>query len=177
MSSNKKSLHERFRRLNPLAIFYYFCLTVLIVRAFIFVSINLEHIPAIYLRGWHIHHFVFGFLVLAITLDEYGRRGKMPRWMSEILFGVALGLIFDEFAFWSLGRFDYWSMNNFFAAISLAIAAGFLSRANKRSYHLNFRHKKTKREVKFITDYSFKKQVMLPWASFSFLLFLIFYLN
>jgi hypothetical protein len=169
-------LTKRFSTLNPLAIFYYFCLTVLIVRASIFISINLDHIPAIYVHGWHMHHFVFGFLSLILVLDEYGRK-KMPRWMAEALLGIALGLIFDEFAFWSMARFDYWSMNNFFAAISIGIGAGILSRYRQRPFHVNFQHKKTKKRTQFIHDYSFKKQVILPWASFACILFIIFSLN
>ncbi|MBX4205148.1 MAG: hypothetical protein KW788_03110 [Candidatus Doudnabacteria bacterium] len=169
-------IKKRFFTLNPLALFYYFCLTVIIVRATILVSINLDHIPAIYVRGWHIHHFVFGFLCLVLVLDEYGRK-KMPRWMAEVLLGVGLGLMFDEFAFWTMGKFDYWSMNNFFAAISLGIGAGILSRVNRQPFHVNFQHKKTKKRTAFIMDYSFRRQVILPWASFACLLFIIFSLN
>lgn len=169
-------LTKRFSTLNPLAIFYYFCLTVLIVRASILISINLDHIPAIYVHSLHIHHFVFGFLCLILVLDEYGRK-KMPRWMAECLLGIAMGLIFDEFAFWSMARFDYWSMNNFFAAITIGIGAGILSRYDQKPFHINFQHKKTKKRMQFIHDYSFKRQVILPWASFACLLFIIFSLN
>jgi len=176
MDNTSSQFRKRFLSLNPLAIFYYFCLTVLIVRATIFISINLDHVPAIYVHGWHMHHFVIGFLCLVLVLDEYGRK-RMPRWMAEILLGLALGLTFDEFAYWTLGRFDYWSMNNFFAAISLGIGAGILSRVNQRPYHISFRHKKTKKHTKYEFDYSFKRQVILPWASFACILFIIYSLN
>lgn len=52
-------------------------------------------------EGLHVHHFAYGFIVLGISgflsLVFSGPRAKF--WIS-ILYGVGLGLAFDEFAMW-----------------------------------------------------------------------------
>lgn len=61
-------------------------------------------IPQIYLEpssGLHIHHFTYGFFVLAaagyLALVFSGPRAKF---YIASLFGIGLGLAFDEFAMW-----------------------------------------------------------------------------
>lgn len=50
-------------------------------------------------RGIHVHHFIYGFFVLAIVgfisiLSERGRR------IQAFAYGVGLALAFDEFGMW-----------------------------------------------------------------------------
>jgi hypothetical protein len=159
--------------LNPLAVFYYFCLTVLVVRGVIFAAINYNKIPAIYFDGMHLHHFVFGFLFLAMSLLG-SWEFRVPAWLLEILFGISLGLIFDEFIFWTRGQFDYWSMGNFYAIAALSISAGLLSLADQTVYRITWRPRKQEIRTLKTIKYSFRRQVILPWVSFVSLLLIFF---
>ncbi len=51
--------------------------------------------------GLHVHHFAYGFFILAISgflaLVFSGPRAKF---LISLLYGVGLGLAFDEFAMW-----------------------------------------------------------------------------
>jgi hypothetical protein len=169
----KLTFKQRFSTLNPLAVFYYFCATVVMVRGGILLMTALNHIPGIFVKHYHIHHFVFGFLLLILTLDE-SCNPRFKRWVIEIMFGVALGLIFDEFAFWTFGRFDYWSISNLLAVATLSMVAGVLSEIYREPFHINFQHKKTRKAVNLGSGYSFGWQVILPWASFVGLMLLFF---
>jgi hypothetical protein len=53
----------------------------------------------LHVRGTHVHHFIYGFFVLAIIgfisiLSERGRR------IQAFVYGVGLALAFDEFGMW-----------------------------------------------------------------------------
>jgi len=53
----------------------------------------------LHVRGTHVHHFIYGFFVLAIVgfisiLSERGRR------IQAFVYGVGLALAFDEFGMW-----------------------------------------------------------------------------
>jgi len=171
------SINKRLKQLNPTAILYYFCLTVVIVRGSIMVLVWANHDPGIYFRGWHLHHFFWGFLCLILTFDEYLRK-KMLRWMAEILFGLSLGLIFDEFGFWGFGLYDnYWNRFNFLAVLLLSLVAVILSKYDEQPYLINLTHKKTKKKILLPKQSSFGKSVMLPWASFVFIWAIFFVLK
>jgi hypothetical protein len=161
-------LKQKIFKLNPLAIFYYFCSTIVVVRGVIFLSLLFNHTPRILIRGWHIHHFVFGFLFLILAIDE-SRKKNFPIWLLEIFYGIGFGLIFDEFAYWTFGRFDYWSMNNFYAMVCLSILAGILTQLDQQTYDVNISRKKIKPK-----SYSFGLHFILPCISFLGLLIIFF---
>jgi hypothetical protein len=53
----------------------------------------------LHVRGTHVHHFIYGFFVLAIIgfisiLTERGRR------IQAFAYGIGLALAFDEFGMW-----------------------------------------------------------------------------
>ncbi len=120
------TIKNKLLNLNPLLIFYYFALTTLAIRGAILWAWTRGDYPAIYLRGVHLHHFTFGFLFLAWSIWA-AYKTSTPRWVLELTFGIGFGLVFDEFIFWSLYRFDYWSMGNFFALVLAAALVGILS--------------------------------------------------
>lgn len=53
-------------------------------------------------RGTHVHHFAYGIILLIIIgyvlLTQ--PRSRKTRLKMSLLFGIALGLAFDEFAMW-----------------------------------------------------------------------------
>lgn len=86
-------------------------------------------VPAFYLTivpGVHVHHFAYGFFILAVSgylaLVFSGARAK---YLIALLHGVGLGLSFDEFAMWLRLRDDgmsRWSYDGFLLVVSVFIA-------------------------------------------------------
>ena len=53
------------------------------------------------LEEYRVHHFVYGFFVLAISgYLALIFNGPRARYLIALLYGFGLGLAFDEFAFW-----------------------------------------------------------------------------
>lgn len=171
-TNTSMKLKQRIYSLNPLAVFYYFALTVVIVRGSIFISLLFDSPPAIFINGWHIHHFVFGFILFVLTLDATKHK-EIPRFILEMGYGISLGLMFDEFTYWALGRFDYWSHLNLVAAAGIAVIAGIISQFNHKMFRIKILHNR------FLTHhrYSFRKHVIIPWASFVCLLVILYRFN
>jgi hypothetical protein len=89
-----------------------FFTTVVLVRS-ITVAIH-HHIPPFHdisLQGRHIHHLVWGILLLMtvgyLWLLQIGSEGWMGR-LTGMIFGVAAALTLDEFALWLNLRDVYW---------------------------------------------------------------------
>jgi hypothetical protein len=68
---------------------------------FLIARYTVRHFPYLFLhvRGTHVHHFTYGFFVLAIIgfivlTTEYGRR------VQAVIYGIGLALAFDEFGMW-----------------------------------------------------------------------------
>jgi cell division protein FtsW (lipid II flippase) len=166
--AKKITFKQKIAELNPLAVFYYFCLTIVVVRGTIFLSLLYDHTPAVFVHGWHIHHFVFGFLFLVLALDE-SRKKNFSNWLLEIFYGIGLALVFDEFAYWTMNRFDYWSDQNYYAMLVLTLGVGVLTLIDQKVYQINIHRRHVKPKT-----FSFKRQFMWPWLSFLVLLFLLF---
>lgn len=69
-------------------------------------------------NGVHIHHFAFGFVILAITglvaLNNWHHR--YPR-LVAILYGLGLGMAVDEFGMWIRLQDDYWVRRSYDAVL------------------------------------------------------------
>lgn len=113
------------RRVAPQSVYALaaFLATFLISRLVVF-AIMFNDAPDLYLRvnGTHIHHHVWGILLLAVSglcllVSERARRS--PRLMA-MLYGVGLGLTLDEFGMWlNLGG-SYWQRASYDAAVAAA---------------------------------------------------------
>jgi len=114
-----------------------FVVTALITRA-ITVTLHLRGAGTdggLIIAGLHIHHMVFGLLILiALTFMFVFFMGEATRWSNRawpsILFGVAWALVLDESAlilalsdvYWQpLGDLSYWAMGIF--ALALVVAS------------------------------------------------------
>lgn len=74
-------------------------------------------------RGEHIHHFAYGIILLSLTnlfslLLPQNHRTQMR---LSILYGISLGLAFDEFGMWIRLEDIYWSRVNFDAVIVVTL--------------------------------------------------------
>ncbi|MCJ7544721.1 MAG: hypothetical protein MUP47_09210 [Phycisphaerae bacterium] len=81
-------------------------------------------IPDLYvhLRGTHVHHLNFGIILLSVTGGWLLMRrpaGRELHW-AAVLYGVGLGLTFDEFGMWFHLAGNYWQRASFDAVIVVA---------------------------------------------------------
>src|ERR1700686_4856907 len=91
--------------------------------------------PCFSMRGRHIHHLVWGILLLLLVgyswLIELGtgatassqRSGRL----TSMVFGVAAALTLDEFALWLSLRDVYWEREGRESFEALALFGGFLA--------------------------------------------------
>jgi glycosyltransferase involved in cell wall biosynthesis len=88
--------------------------TVLLVRILEVWLAAVGIIPGITIRGRHVHHFVIGFAL--IVLSSLLRKDMKEA--RSLLMGAGLGLMTDEFLFWTMLEFDYWSLKNLLAIVA-----------------------------------------------------------
>ncbi len=113
----KQSFQESRRERLFLASVGFF-ITFFIVRIIAFLNHNeLGPFHDIYIDGVHVHHLVWGILLLLLTgygwVAEVGTGGPGSRiWVARamsICYGIAAALTLDEFALWLNLRDVYWS--------------------------------------------------------------------
>jgi hypothetical protein len=90
-----------------------------------------HHMPNLYLhvRGTHVHHLNYGIFLLAgvgAYLLFAARTSPAPS-SAAIVYGIGLGLTFDEFGMWLHLSDDYWQRASFDAVIVLAALLGLAS--------------------------------------------------
>jgi hypothetical protein len=90
------------------------------------ILIMLHDMPDIYLhvRGTHVHHLNYGIFLLA-GVGAYLLLTPGPvAPAAAVVYGIGLGLTFDEFGMWLHLNGDYWQRASFDAVIVLAAALG-----------------------------------------------------
>ena len=127
---NEHQIHkETAHRLARRALFA-FILTFVLARTFVFL-IMARAIPNFYffLQGTHVHHLNYGiFLLSAVCGYSVFRRptGRAAE-VTALLYGVAMGLTFDEFGMWlNLGG-SYWQRASLDAVIVVTALFGLVS--------------------------------------------------
>src|SRR6266852_7039332 len=86
----------------------------------------LPQVPDIYLyvHDIHIHHLNYGIFLLA-GVGAYLLFSPQPATPpAAVIYGIGLGLTFDEFGMWLHLNGDYWQRASFDAVIILAAALG-----------------------------------------------------
>src|SRR5205814_9204141 len=107
-------------------------LLTFIVSRLITILVMLNRTPYLYLhvRDIHVHHLNYGIFLLA-GVGAYLLFKPVPSAVpptAAVIYGIGLGLTFDEFGMWLHLNGDYWQRASFDAVIVLAIAlalAGF----------------------------------------------------
>ncbi|PYO86992.1 MAG: hypothetical protein DMD66_11795 [Gemmatimonadetes bacterium] len=86
----------------------------------------LPHVPDIYLHvhETHIHHLNYGIFLLAGVGAYLLFTPGPPTPAAAVLYGIGLGLTFDEFGMWLHLNGDYWQRASFDAVFILAAALG-----------------------------------------------------
>ncbi len=118
--------HVSPHKLARLALFS-FVLTFVVSRGFVLL-IMAHRIPNFYffLKGTHVHHLNYGIFLLA-AVGGYGvlRRpvGRTAS-LAALVYGVAMGLTFDEFGMWLHLGGSYWQRTSVDAVIIVAALLG-----------------------------------------------------
>ena len=100
-----------------------FLFTFIIVRIYVILgTIGVIEDPNLYIRGYHIHHLNYGIAILAVVgflaliFQDARHRLKIG-----ILYGIGLGLTFDEFGMWFKLENDYWMRTSYDAIIIISL--------------------------------------------------------
>jgi hypothetical protein len=117
---------ETVHRLARRALFA-FILTFVLARVFVFL-IMAKEMPNLYffMHGTHVHHLNYGiFLMAAVCGYSVFRRptGRAAE-ITALLYGVAMGLTFDEFGMWLHLGGSYWQRASVDAVIVVSALFG-----------------------------------------------------
>ncbi len=108
----------------PFIIFLSFLLTFIITRLYLFfVSRDILDLPgSVWINGTHIHHFSWGIFILVITgfWALYDLKPSYHRRLA-VVYGLGLGLVFDEFALWLKLNENYYSRLSYDAVIIVSL--------------------------------------------------------
>jgi hypothetical protein len=110
-----------------------FIVTFVLARVFVFL-IMADEMPNLYffLHGTHVHHLNYGiFLMAAVCGYSVFRRptGRAAE-ITALLYGVAMGLTFDEFGMWLHLGGSYWQRASVDAVIVVAALFGLVAFAH-----------------------------------------------
>ena len=127
-------VHHRRRERLFIASLAFFITAVLIRLLTHAIRANLGPFHNVSMGGTHIHHLVWGILLLLLVgylwLIEYGVESPAHSAVSRFTaaaFGVAAALTLDEFALWLNLRDVYWQEQGRASIDAILIFAGFLS--------------------------------------------------
>jgi hypothetical protein len=109
-----------------------FLFTFMAARVLVYL-IMARKIPTLYAHagGTHIHHLNYGIFLLtfvgAILIFAQPTGKKLT--LTALLYGVGLGLTFDEFGMWLHLTVTYWQRSSFDAVVVIAAVLGLISAA------------------------------------------------
>ena len=113
------------RRLIGIIVFF-FLVTFAVSRLFVYLILD-KLLPNFFLevRGVHIHHFTYGVIILAavgfyLIIKRPDLYTRTFRWCTSI-YGIGLGLTFDEFGMWVRLRDGYWVRQSYDAIVIITL--------------------------------------------------------
>ena len=120
---------ETAHRLARRALFG-FIVTFVLARIFVFL-IMAKEMPNLYffMRGTHVHHLNYGIFLLASVCgySVFRRPTGRPAEITALLYGLAMGLTFDEFGMWLHLGGSYWQRASVDAVIVVAALFGLVA--------------------------------------------------
>jgi len=121
-----KRIHaEESRKLTAL-ILAAFLITFFISRLTVYLVIN-DFLPDLFLTigNVHIHHFSYGVVILAATglflLLARPEAGRRQLRLASVVYGIGLGLTFDEFGMWVRLEDNYWIRQSYDAVVVVTL--------------------------------------------------------
>src|SRR5881409_2595169 len=100
------------------------------------ILIMLHKMPDVYLhvRGTHVHHLNYGIFLLAGVGAWLLFTPGPAAPAAAVIYGIGLGLTFDEFGMWLHLNGDYWQRASFDAVIILVAGLGLAGFAPQREH-------------------------------------------
>lgn len=100
-----------------------FLITFIIVRLYVISATSgVIDDPYIYIKGYHVHHLNYGIVIMAIAgFLALVFQDEKKRLKIGVLYGVGLGLTFDEFGMWFRLEDDYWVRASYDAVIVISL--------------------------------------------------------
>jgi hypothetical protein len=109
-----------------------FLFTFMTARVLVYL-IMARKIPTMYAHAGHthIHHLNYGIFLLTFVgaILIFGQPTGWKLSLTTILYGVGLGLTFDEFGMWLHLTVTYWQRSSFDAVVVIAAILGLMSAA------------------------------------------------
>jgi len=130
MNGKEPHLHrETAHKLARFALFS-FLMTFILSRVFVFLIMS-EMMPNMYcfVQGTHVHHLNYGIFLLATVAgySVFRRPTGRAAEVTALLYGVAMGLTFDEFGMWLHLGGSYWQRVSVDAVIVVAALFGLVA--------------------------------------------------
>src|SRR5208282_5219226 len=129
MNSESHIHRETAHKLARLALFS-FLMTFILARVFVFL-IMADAMPNLYLfmHGTHVHHLNYGIFLLAgvAGYSVFRRPVGGAAEVTALLYGLAMGLTFDEFGMWLHLGGSYWQQASVDAVIVVAALFGLVA--------------------------------------------------
>src|ERR1022692_3843737 len=122
---------ETAHKLARLALFG-FIVTFILARVFVFL-IMADEMPNLYffMHGTHVHHLNYGIFLLSVVggYSVFQRPTGRAAEVTALMYGVAMGLTFDEFGMWLHLGGSYWQRASVDAVIVVAALVGLIAYA------------------------------------------------
>jgi hypothetical protein len=104
-----------------------FLVTFILARVFVFLIMSKE-MPNLYffMHGTHVHHLNYGIFLMAAVCgySVFRRPVGRPAEITALMYGMAMGLTFDEFGMWLHLGGSYWQRASVDAVIVVAALFG-----------------------------------------------------
>ena len=143
MNGKETHLHrETAHKLARFALFS-FLMTFILSRVFVFLIMS-KMMPNLYcfVQGTHVHHLNYGIFLLATVAgySVFRRPTGRAAEITALLYGVAMGLTFDEFGMWLHLGGSYWQRASVDAVIVVTALFGLVAfaRTLKKFEHKHF---------------------------------------
>jgi hypothetical protein len=110
-----------------------FIVTFVLARVFVFLIMSKE-MPNLYffMNGTHVHHLNYGIFLLAVVggYSVFRRPTGRAAEITALMYGVAMGLTFDEFGMWLHLGGSYWQRASVDAVIVVSALFGLVAFAS-----------------------------------------------
>ena len=125
-------IYEKFiakqRKGVTFTVLFFFLITFIITRMYVYITIQFDlpdFLTHTRVKGVHVHHFTWGILINSIVgyILLMLPRDIFEEWKIKLsaLFGIGLGLTFDEFGMWLLLEDAYWVRHSYDAVIIITL--------------------------------------------------------
>jgi hypothetical protein len=131
-----REAHQRRETAHKLArlSLFGFLMTFILARVFVFLIMS-KAMPNLYffMGGTHVHHLNYGIFLLSSVAgySVFRRPVGRPAEVTALMYGVAMGLTFDEFGMWLHLGGSYWQRASVDAVIIISALFGLVAFAAK----------------------------------------------